>query len=418
MSARVLLCAAVAVLAATPGATEHSSGSAVQRTFLREPTGPAFPASSRWAIDMMDLPAAWDITTGGAPGPLIAVIDTGVHITPDLVGRVVAESLVGADPASDAAGHGTKVAGGVAASGADGIGLAGVCWSCRILSLQVSTGGTVSADLIAAAVNRAVARGAVVINLSLGADLHTNAERDAIARAVAAGVVVVAAAGNDGTLTPQFPAAYAGVLAVGAADRDGTVASFSSHGPWVGVLALACAGVLDARDLVDDAFCGTSASAPFVSGLAGLLKSLAPAAKGPDIIAAIQRSAHRAAGSAHGVVDAAAALVAIKKIKPGSTGQTKGALLRLVRRPMISGVGAVGARLAASTGDWSSPITSIAMHWERCTRTGRPCRTVSKSSTYRIVRPDRGKAIRVVVRATGEDGVAVVAASHLLPVRR
>ena len=96
-------------------------------------------------------------------------------------------------------------------------GLAGVCWSCRILSLQVSADGYVASDNIAKAVDRAIARGAVVINLSLGADLHTDAERAAIGRAVAAGIVVVASAGNDGSLLPQFPAAYAGVLAVGAA---------------------------------------------------------------------------------------------------------------------------------------------------------------------------------------------------------
>ena len=73
-------------------------------------------------------------------------------------------------------------------------------------------------------------------------------------------------------------------------------------------------------------FCGTSAAAPYVPGLAGLLKSVAPSASGQDIIAAIQRSARPAKGSAHGIVDAAAALAAIKKVKAGSTGQTKGAL--------------------------------------------------------------------------------------------
>ena len=221
-------------------------------------------------------PAALDVTTGSSPGPLIAVIDTGVHVTPDLAGRVDSESVVGGAPGSDPVGHGTKVAGIVAASGADGSGLAGVCWSCRILSLQVSADGSVSSENIAKAVDRAVARGAVVINLSLGADLHTDVERAAIGRAVAAGIVVVASAGNDGSLLPKFPAAYAGVLAVGAAGPDGTVADFSNRGPWVGVMAPACGAALDVHDGVDAAFCGTSAAAPFVVGLAGLLKSVAP----------------------------------------------------------------------------------------------------------------------------------------------
>ena len=85
---------------------------------------------------------------------------------------------------------------------------------------------------------------------------------------------------------------------------------------------------------------------------------------------------------------------------------------------MISGVGAVGARLTASTGAWSGPITAIATRWERCTRTAKSCKTVSRHPNYRVVGADRGKGIRVVVRATGEDGIAVEAHSNLLPIRR
>ena len=210
-----------------------------------------------------------------------------------------------------------------------------------------------------------------MINLSLGADLHTNAERDAIKRAVAAGIVVVASAGNDGSLLPKFPAAYAGVLAVGAAGPDGKVAEFSNRGSWVGVLAPACGAAIDIDGSVDDAFCGTSAAAPFVSGLAGLLKSVAPEASGQDIIAAIQSSARRREGSAHGLVSAPAAIAAIKKIKPGSTTNTKGALLQVVKRPLISGVGAVGARLTTSTGVFSGNLTGIQIRWQRCSLTVR-----------------------------------------------
>jgi len=408
------LATAVVLVAA---ASSSPTAPALTATVMRDPA-PAMMADQRWPLDLIKLPAAWDVTTGATPGPLIAVVDTGVSVTPDLAGRVESESMVGGTAGSDPHGHGTEVAGIAAASGADGSGVAGVCWTCRILSLQVSTDGRVSADDIAKAVDRAVARGASVINLSLGADLHTNSERDAIKRAVAAGVVVVAAAGNDGSLLPKFPAAYAGVLAVGAAGKDGKVADFSNRGPWVGVLAPACGTAIDTRGYVDDEFCGTSAAAPFVSGLAGLLKSVAPTARGQDIIAAIQASARQREGSAHGLVDAPAALAAIKKIKPGSTASTKGALLQIVKRPLISGVGAVGARLTTSTGVFTGNLTGIQIRWERCSLTGKACRTVSHGSAYLVIRADRGKTLRVVARATGEDGIAVDALSGLLRVRR
>jgi Subtilase family len=411
-------CAVGAALVLAAVVSLGSAGEAPSGTIMREPSGPALTAAERWSLDLIRLPAAWDVTTGATPGPLIAVVDTGVHATSDLAGRVESESLVGGTPGSDPVGHGTEVTGIVAASGADGTGLAGVCWSCRILSLQVSTDGHVSADDIAKAVDRAVARGASVINLSLGADLHTNAERDAIKRAVAAGVVVVASAGNDGSLLPKFPAAYAGVLAVGAAGPDGKVADFSNRGSWVGVLAPACGAALDVNGAVDDEFCGTSAAAPFVSGLAGLLKSVAPNARGQDIIAAIQTSARKREGSAHGLVSAPAALAAIKQIKPGSTGTTKGALLHIVKRPLISGVGAIGARLTTSTGVFSGNLTGIQIRWQRCSLAGTSCKTVSRGSAYLVVRADRGKTLRVVARATGEDGIPVDALSRLLRVRR
>jgi subtilisin family serine protease len=410
-------CALGALLALAVAVPVGSGAPARTGTILLEPSGPPLTAKQRWPLDLIRLPAAWDVTTGGSPGPLIAVVDTGVEVTSDLTGRVESVSVVGGEPGTDLFGHGTEVAGIVAASGADGTGLAGVCWSCRILSLQVSLDGDVSADDIAKAIDVAIARGASVINLSLGADLHTNAERDAIKRAVAAGIVVVASAGNDGSLLPKFPAAYAGVLAVGAAGPDGKVAAFSNRGSWVGVLAPACGAAIDINGAIDDEFCGTSAAAPFVSGLAGLLKSVAPNARGQDIIAAIQSSARAREGSAHGLVSAPAAIAAIKRIKPGSTSNTKGALLHVVKRPLISGVGAVGARLTTSTGVFSGNLTGIQIRWQRCPRIGVACKTVSSGSAYLVVRADRGKRLRVLSRATGEDGIPVNAFSRFLPVR-
>jgi hypothetical protein len=84
---------------------------------------------------------------------------------------------------------------------------------------------------------------------------------------------------------------------------------------------------------------------------------------------------------------------------------------------MISGVGAVGARLTTSTGAWSGAISKISVRWERCTRAGRKCRTVSWSSSHLVPASARGASLRVVVHATGEDDITVQALSHLFPIR-
>jgi subtilisin family serine protease len=409
----------VAVMTAAVAAARPRVPSAGRHVAL-EPNGSSFSPDQRWPIDTLRLPAAWDVTTGGSPGPLVAIVDTGVAPTADLAGRVEpGVSYVGGTAASDENGHGTLVAGIVAAAGNDGVGLAGVCWSCRILPLRVGDAdGYASSDDIAAAVDTAVSRGAAVINLSLGSFLHTDRERAAVGRAVAAGVVVVAAAGNDGSSVPSFPAAYAGVVAVGAVGADGKSVEWSNHGPWVSVEAPACGAALGvAGDMPE--FCGTSAASPFVAGVAALLKAARPAATGADIVAAIQRSARPADGSAHGVVDAAAALAAIQTAELGTSAATKQALLRVVQKPQLSGVAMTGATLSATTGSWSGSLTSIATTWQRCTAKGTQCRVVARGKlTYRIKAGDRGRAIRVVIRAVGEDAMPVEAPSRLLVVRR
>ena len=408
-----ILLATIAVSAATVDSQIRTA------KLMREPMGPPLTGDGRWPLDLLRLPAAWDITTGEAPGPLVAVVDSGVVITSDLTGRVTGQSFAGGRPNDDTLGHGTQVAGIIAASGSDGSGLVGVCWTCRILSLRITDSASVVSDRVAQAIDAAVAHKASVINLSLGSRIHTQAERDAVARAVAAGIVVVAAAGSDGSSTPVFPAAYPGVLAVGSVGANRKLAPASNRGSWVSVLAPECGAALGPHNIADQGFCGTSASAAFASGVAALLRAAVPKADGRDIIAAIQRTARPVAGSEYGIIDAVAALRAIQKAKPLAGSETKGPLLHIVRRPMMSGVGAVGGRLEASTGAWSGPVSSVAIRWERCTRSGLRCRVVARRlPIYHVVAADAGHSIRVVVRVVGEDDRAVEAASHLLPIRR
>jgi subtilisin family serine protease len=184
----------------------------------------------------------------------------------------------------DEVGHGTHVAGTVACATNNAFGVAGVTWRCGLLPVKVLTRvvennppnrvrGIGSAVDIAAGIRWAVDHGAQIINLSLGGYSDTFVERDAIAYAIAHGVVVVAAMGNDNTATPSYPAAYAGVVSVAATDQLDKRASFSNMGPHVDVSA---PGVGIFSTVWNDSFAtmsGTSMAAPHVSGVAALVRS-------------------------------------------------------------------------------------------------------------------------------------------------
>lgn len=255
--------------------------------------------------------SAWGQAATELPGALVAVIDTGVSPTSTLAGRVESgQSFVGGDATADENGHGTAVAGIIA-------GPMGVCQKCRILPLRVSAGasGVASSDNIAAAVDAAVGLGATVVNLSMIASNPTEVERAAFARATDAGVIVVAAAGNAASSIPSYPGSYPGVLSVGAAGDDGVIAEFSNRGSWVSVLAPAC-GRSNTPDGAQVLFCGTSASAPYVAGVAAVLRAAVPTATAADVIQAIRRSSHPVEGAADGLIDPAAALLAIGGAPP------------------------------------------------------------------------------------------------------
>ncbi|MBM3678932.1 MAG: hypothetical protein FJW96_13800, partial [Actinobacteria bacterium] len=124
----------------------------------------------------------------------------------------------------------------------DGVGGDNVCPSCQILAVRVGDDdGASLADDIVTAIDFAVARGASVISLSLGSpDPGNDPYADAIARAVAAGVVVVAGAGNDGAWTPFLPAATPGAISVAAIDANHQLPAWSNRGDTVKVAASGC----------------------------------------------------------------------------------------------------------------------------------------------------------------------------------
>ena len=291
--------------------------------------------------------------TRGAPSVIVAVVDTGVAAGhPDLRGAVLPglNLMNGGTDAADDEGHGTSVAGVIAARTDNHAGQAGVCWNCVLLPIKaLDSKGVGDTSVIATAIVRAVDLGARVINLSLGGPASTQPLADAVAYAEERGVIVVAAAGNNGNGTLFYPAAYPGVVAVAASDPDGRLYAWSDYGTWIGVAAPGC-NVAPTLSGGYEEFCGTSAAAPIVAGLAALAVSGDPTATGGQIVSALeQSSAPIGGGVRYGDVRAAQTLSALGLHAPVrvSTTTSRGTLTSAARtRTFARAIGT--GRLAVS----------------------------------------------------------------------
>lgn len=260
-----------------------------------------------------------------ATGVTVAVVDSGVDAShPDLAGAVLpgTDLVTGAgDGTADGDGHGTHVAGIVAATADDGAGVAGFAPDARILPVRVldDTGSGYDSD-VAEGIIWAVDHGASVVNLSLGGPTPTDVTAAAVSYALSRGAVVVAAAGNERTEgnPVTYPAAYAGVIGVAASASDDTVAPFSNTGSYVDVTA---PGVRIASTYPLDRYVylsGTSMAAPFVAASAAVLRSADPALSPARVTELLQSTATdlgpagRDDAWGHGLVDPLAALCEVQ----------------------------------------------------------------------------------------------------------
>ena len=261
----------------------------------------------------IDAPEAWDISTG-TPAITVAVIDTGVDYThPDLAAHYAGGyDFVSSDfdPLDDH-GHGTHVAGTIAASlgnltgnPAAAEGVVGVAPQARILAYKVcAADGTCSDFAIQQAIARAVADGAKVINMSLGDTVWSESLNQSVQAAWNAGVVIVAGAGNDGTTAPFYPAAFDNVVSVGAFDEDHNRASFSNYGTWVDVsapgnyiLSTYPMSKCEEAGTPGDTGCyawnsGTSMASPHVAGAAALIWSRGDVTSNAQVVDLLLRTA-------------------------------------------------------------------------------------------------------------------------------
>ncbi|MEV5204145.1 type VII secretion-associated serine protease mycosin [Streptomyces sp. NPDC053720] len=325
--------AATAVLLVTLPVLPAAADDSTQCTFPSK-----MYAGRPWSLQRVLMDELWKQSTG--KGVRVAVIDTGVDIkNPQLKGAVDTKSgrnflkkdikddngnkieRGNENGTTDRVGHGTKVAGIIAAREVKGTGFTGLAPDATIIPLQQNDAeGHGTAETLATAIRYAAdtAR-ADVINISQDTANAVRPEsilQKAVDAALAKDIVIVASAGNDGlggNVKKTYPASFDGVLAVAASDRNNERAAFSQSGDFVGVAA---PGVDMISTVPDGGHCadnGTSFSAPYVAGVAALIKAKHQDWTQEQIVAQIEQTAERSvAGHDHlvgwGVVDPVRAL--------------------------------------------------------------------------------------------------------------
>ncbi|MEM9828539.1 MAG: S8 family peptidase [Planctomycetota bacterium] len=274
---------------------------------------PDFGSSAQWNLNSVGAPEAWAAGYTG-DGVTVAVIDTGVDLDhPDLVGQLFVnageipgngidddgngfvDDVSGYDfvdndtRPDDVGGHGTHVAGIVAANG-NAIGATGVAPDAKILPVRVlGDDGSGSSFGVAAGIRYAADLGADIINLSLGGGF-SGAIEAAIDYAASLGSLVVAAAGNESASVPSFPAQFSGssanVISVGAYDSNHRIASFSNDVGRSGAVQVDAPGARVWSTYVGGGYAwlsGTSMAAPHVAGLAAITLSANPQLTSPEL---------------------------------------------------------------------------------------------------------------------------------------
>jgi serine protease len=330
----------------------------------------------QWHLQQIHAQQTWKASQGD--GVIVAVIDTGVARVPDLAQTEIVPGWNFVNNTADATddhGHGTHVAGTIAQSTNNGIGVAGVAFHAKIMPIKVlSARGSGSVSGIAEGIRFAADHGAKVINMSLGGPLASSVLSKAVKYAHDKGVTVVCAAGNDGRGKVSYPAAYPGAIAVAATQFDETTTFYSNWGKEIDIAAPGgntrvdqngdgmMDGVLQNTVVPGDTarndyllFMGTSMASPHVAGVAALV--VASGVTDPDAVEKVLKDSARAPKAkpddganryGAGIVDAQAA-VRKAQLDFGTTelgiglGIAAMILLRLRRaRQLASGLGVGG----------------------------------------------------------------------------
>ena len=372
----------------------------------------SFAASGRdplldqqWGLTAIGAPSVWTISRGA--GVTVAVIDSGSGPHPDLdanldAGRTMFGFIDSAGEIDvDVAGHGSHVAGIIAAVADNAIGGSGVAPQSRILPIRVldSLGSGDSKD-VSKAVRFAVDSGVRVINLSLGGSTESTSLTAAIQYAVDRNVLVVAAAGNGAAdSTPKWPGASDLTIAVTAVDRYNSVTSFDQRGDYIDIAAPG-SSILSTASNDYKIQSGTSMAAAFVSGAAALLFAAQPSITAAQVRDVLQRTATdigapgRDTTFGHGLVNLVAAFAELDVMFP-----------KIITASLAT-EGRVGALAMGTASTSASTATS---QWYRCTAPGEAttsmpgdCTAITNAvaATYQSTIKDLRKYLRYSVTVT------------------
>jgi len=253
------------------------------------PNDPLFP--SEWHLSKISTPAAWDQSTGYS-GLIVAVLDTGVDGThPDLVSEMVAgwNMFDNNSNTADVYGHGTNVAGTIAAAGDNASGVAGVIWNARIMPIRISDlAGYATYSAAAQGLTWAADHGARIANISY--EMSTSSAVISAAQYFQNhGGVVTIAAGNAGSLLSAADSPY--VLTVSASDPQDLLASWSNRGSIIDVAAPGVGIYTTMRGGGYSGVSGTSFAAPVTAGVAALVLSANPNLTGAQALNIVKASA-------------------------------------------------------------------------------------------------------------------------------
>ncbi|TKJ37552.1 hypothetical protein CEE37_13630 [candidate division LCP-89 bacterium B3_LCP] len=296
----------------------NSLGKSTGRNILDVPGDPLYP--EQWFFPVMQTLSAWDLTHG-LSSVVVAIVDNGTDWThPDMAANIWTNSgEIGGngidddgngyiddtrgwdfqdednnpmpeDPGGGPDYHGTHTAGLVSAVMNNGRGVVGMAPSCSLMPIRAGFGSYISTSGGLEGILYAANNGADVISLSWGGSGSNSYEQDIINEALVLGLVVVAAAGNEGVSSAHYPAAYDGVLAVAATDPSDHIWSSSNYGSWISV----CAPGVSILSLIPDGYglaSGTSMATPLTAGVAALVKSHHPTWTGDQIYSQIMYTA-------------------------------------------------------------------------------------------------------------------------------
>lgn len=376
----------------------------------------------QWHYPAMNLPQAWDISTGtpSSGSVIVAVIDTGIVLNhPELDDKLVdgydfiandensGDAEPGIDNNADDPGdggsigssswHGTHVAGTVAAESNNNIGVAGVSWGAKIMPLRAlgRQGGTAydimqslrfAAGLINDS-NTLPAQTADIINLSVGGTGSTVIEAALYQQVYDLGIIVVAAAGNENTAQLSYPASYDGVISVSALDYNGNRAPYSNFGNAVDIAAPGGDASSDKNNdgqadailstLVDDSngsreaivafYQGTSMATPHVAGMIALMKAIYPALTASEVDSLLQSGSltndigepGRDELYGFGSADALKAAQAAQSLAGGSLPPELPASVVSSPRSLTFGSSNVGELIITNQGGGTPTVTSV-----------------------------------------------------------